>query len=753
MTGTEPEAIPSVTTKQLIVAGGSAQQAVLGSGTQNVYFVTREQRASTTSLAVPLGRRETRSPLRGRDQLVETLVAAASDVGTLDSRAHVIHGLGGCGKTSVALEVAARLMQSGVEAWWVPVVAEDVFHSAMMALGGQLGLSDSQIRRGDLVDLVWDRLAELQRRWLLVFDNADDSTVLEVAGARLADGTGWLRPVDSPNGLVLATSRQGDAAEWGQWCHLHRISSLVPTVAAQVLIDHAGTEAGDTVAAQKLAARLGGLPLALHIAGKSLAEGRNVPEALADSSVLRSFDQYRTAMERGRRPWAVLPAGAEVSDAQARELVERTWDLSLRFLDRRGEQYAHSLLTVLSLLADAPIPYELVLDPTVLVEAPMLNSISGLLVWRSLQALEAVGLIDLAAGTTEERSPAGRARVLQLHPLVRDATRPADGSAEISSYLRTAAASLAHGTTVVGNPGDPARWELWRLLAPHVFHVFDMLGDSEDVAARINASSAASLAARFLGCAGSYAESEMWQHKVLAARQQLLRDDHPDILSTRHDIAWTIGQQGKYVEAERAYRAVLHLRERILGGDHHDTLATRSDIAWLMVNLGRPREGEIEYRNVLTVRQRLLGIDHPDTLSARHSVAWAIGQQGRFKEAEAQYRAVLAIREPLLGADHHDTLTTRHDIAWATLGQGRFREAEAQFQAVLAARERLLGSDHQDTLTTRSNLADVTSSLGHHSEAEAMYLSLLTTQERVLGTDHPATNWTRQQLIRLGGPP
>lgn len=750
MTGTEPPALP-MTAEQLIVGTESAQQAVLGTGTQNIYFGTREQRATATSLAIPLGRRANQSPLRGRDELVDTLAASALEAASLRPRVHVIHGMGGCGKTSVALEVAARLMQSGVDAWWVPVTGEDVLHRAMMALGGQLGLSDSQVRRGDLADLVWHTLRGWKRQWLVVFDNADDLTVLELADARLADGTGWLRPVDTPSGLVLVTSRQGGAATWGQWCQLHRVGSLAPPVAAQILMDHAGTGAGDTAAAQMLAARLGGLPLALQMAGKSLGQGRNVPDAFADSSVLRSFDQYRMAIEEGRHPWASPPQGQDVSDAQARELVGRTWDLSLELLNRRGERYARSLLTVLSLLADAPIPYELLLHPSVLAESPVLGSITGPLVWQSLQALEAVGLIDWTAATTGEINAIGKVRLLQLHPLVRDATRPKIDSKDKVSYLSIVAAMLSHAVAgkVVGSPGDPDRWELWRLLAPHAFHVFEILNDSEDAAARLDASSAASSAARFLGSAGSYAESEMWQRKVLTARQQLLHNDHPDTLTTRHDIAWTMGQQGKYIEAERAYRAVLNLREWQLGENHPDTLATRSDIAWLMVNLGRSREGEIEYRSVLTARDRLLGVNHPDTLSARHAVAWAMGQQGRFREAEVQYRAVLVVRERLLGADHQDTLTTRHDIAWATFGQGRFSEAEVQFRAVLSGRERLLGIDHQDTLTTRSNLADVMIKLGRYSEANAMHRSLFTTQERVLGPDHPATLWTRKQVLRL----
>ena len=129
----------------------------------------------------------------------------------------VLHGLGGCGKTRLALEAAFAAQQRGTEVWWMSAAGPGVLAAGMRALGRRLGVTDAELEHGDAADVIWQRLAGRQDPWLLVIDNADDPQVLAGAGTCVAEGRGWLRPVAGQAGMVLVTSRDGSPASWGSW--------------------------------------------------------------------------------------------------------------------------------------------------------------------------------------------------------------------------------------------------------------------------------------------------------------------------------------------------------------------------------------------------------------------------------------------------------------------------------------------------------------------------------------------------------
>lgn len=115
-----PEDARPPTVDQAVLAGDRAIVAALGSGLQvNAYLAGSHAAAVRVSVAAPLGRRDPDRPVRGRDELVARLCDPAAVAGPV-----LLCGLGGCGKTTVAVEVAARLVGESVPVWWVSAVDE-----------------------------------------------------------------------------------------------------------------------------------------------------------------------------------------------------------------------------------------------------------------------------------------------------------------------------------------------------------------------------------------------------------------------------------------------------------------------------------------------------------------------------------------------------------------------------------------------------------------------------------------------------
>ena len=781
--------IPGV---RLGVAGhDQSQQAALGAGTQHNYFggMPRVTEAPV-SIALPAGQRDGRFPLRGRGKLLGELVAA--DGGP---RVRVIHGMGGCGKTCLALEAAHLASQRGVEIWWVSAAERSRLVAGMQALGRRLGVTDDELRRGDAADLLWLRLSGWTREWLLVLDNADDPEVLAGPGAPVADGTGWLRPVISPAGLVLVTSREGHAGSWGPWCRLHSLGMLTTADAAQVLADRTGVHhgrLGGDAGAEPLADRLGRLPLALRIAGSFLAELAEVPPAFADPAQIDSYLRYREVLDQGDLD-AAFPsrAASTLTPDLARDIIDRTWELSLDQLESRQFPEARRLMRLASCLADAPIPYELLLRPPALADSRLFADITGPRLWQVLQALADFGLIELTGvGGPDHVVP----RVIQLHPLVRDTSRAGTSQSERREYFALAArlAQIAAGPKVAGSPEDPAAWLRWQTLAPHALHVFEVitLGAGYPDEVLVAAAYAADEAAAYQANQGLISTAEATHRAVLEVRLRVLGPDHPDAIGTRlyiarrlseradyhnaeiayenvldamrrtfgpnnlttlnvqHNIAALISFRGDYSQAEARYRDVMAVKLRTLSSDHEQVLLTRHEIARMMSEQGRHAEAEAEFRSVLAERIRILGPDSYDTLITRSQVARTIGIQGEHANAEAELRDILAIQLRILGQDHLRTLWTRHQMALMMAAQGDYTGAETELREVVAKRQPRV-PDHPDTLAARHELARMLAAGGRTSEARTEFQEVLAAKIRVLGPHHPSTEMTMREIESL----
>lgn len=596
----------------------------------------------------------------------------------------------------LALEVAYRTRQRGTEVWWVSAVESDALAIGMRTVGRRVGLTDDELNHADACDLIWERLSTRTGLWLLILDNADDPRILTGPGTSVADGQGWLRPVESGAGQVLVTSRDGSAASWGSWCIRYRLAALTGDDAARVLIDRAGT-CGSQWEARALAERLGGLPLALRIAGSYLAEAASVPAAFADPGLIRTFSQYRQALDAGDLK-RVFPATQD----EARRLIGRTWDLSLDLLDARGMPEARQLLRLLATFADAPIPYLLLLHTLTLAKSSLFEGITGTSLWRALRALESLGLIEL-----DTDSPA-RIAVARLHPLVRDTSVPRSvyASDDHAAHVALAARLVESAADIekTGRPEDPTAWPMWQLLSPHILHVFDALVNAADDDPAVAMASSAHLAARYQAALGLYSEAAIVQRRVLSVVERSLGSYHPNVLATRHEIARLKAARGYYRVAEDELLDVLIARRRVHGSDHPSTLTTRHELARMMAEREQYAQAESLFQDVLAARLRVQGPGHPYTLTAHHAIGWVMAIRGDYARAEEELRSVLAARLRVQGPDHPDTLATRHDLAQVMADLGNYAEAEAEFADLLDAQERVLGHYHPSTDETAVQL-------------------------------------------------
>ena len=115
----------------------------------------------------------------GRDAVLERLHEELTGDGTAVLLARALYGLGGVGKTQVALEYAYRFQEYYDLIWWIPAEQSQGISLALAELAARLGHQTSD----NAAEAAATALEQLRRdnagRWLLIFDNAADPADLE----------------------------------------------------------------------------------------------------------------------------------------------------------------------------------------------------------------------------------------------------------------------------------------------------------------------------------------------------------------------------------------------------------------------------------------------------------------------------------------------------------------------------------------------------------------------------------------------
>jgi hypothetical protein len=631
--------------------------------------------------------------LAGREELLAELDDRLA--GGPGPRVAVLCGLGGAGKTSVAVEYAHRHLGEVDVCWQFAAEDPALLAAEFAVLAAQLGARAA----ADPVASVHGVLARARAGWLVVFDNVPDRASVE-----------QFVPPAGPGRVLTTTQNQ----HWPPGQVLD-VPVLDPVVAADFLMTRTGD--ADRAAALELAGLLGGLPLALEQAAAYIQ---------ATGTVLARY----LRLFRDRQ--ADLLARGEVAGHPD---VAATLALALSRLAEQAPAAA-GLVRLLAFLAPEPVPPALLLDDDAAADllSPEVAAAVGGLLGDEVAAGDAVAALRRYSLV----SPAGDGLVL-VHRLVQAITR-AQLSAEEAARWEQAAAALVEAV-VPADPQLPAAWPVCAVLLPHARAVLDLTSDG---IRRI---------AQYLGWSGSYPAARDLCQLIADAHtgSDAYGPEHRGTLGARANLAFWTGMAGDAAGARDQYAALLPLDERIYSPEHRETLVTRNQLAIWTGQAGDVAGARDQYAALLPATERVLGPEHSDTLIARGSLAYWTGEAGDAVGARDQFAALLPLDERVHGPEHRETLATRNNLARWTGEAGDAAGARDQFAALLPLYERVQGPEHPDTLNARENLASMTGEAGDAAGARDQLAALLPIAERVLGAEHPDTLRTRGNLAYWTG--
>ncbi|WP_432103649.1 FxSxx-COOH system tetratricopeptide repeat protein [Streptomyces sp. bgisy091] len=687
-----------------------------------------------------------------------------------------LYGLGGVGKTQVALEYVHRFMADYDLVWWISSEQTDDVIAGLAELAGRLGAQggdDMAAASQEAVDLL--RRGVPSDRWLLVFDNADDPERLR----RYFPQGG--------SGHILVTSRN---QAWSQ----HGDALPVDVFLREESVEHLQRRAPGLSAedAAQVATAVGDLPLAVEQAAAWIAETATP----VDTYLEQLAQQAPEVLALNQPPGYPQPVAA-------------TWNISIERLKERSPA-AVRLLQLCAFFAPEPISANLLYSKE-MIEAlkPYDSSLQEKLVLG--RVIREIGRFALAKVDQVSNS-------IQVHRLVQAVIR-----AQLSEEEQAEARHVVHVILAGARPDDtepidnPENWPrfatIWphlgpsdarycrdqetrRLLIDRVRYLWkrgdvrtagalgeelretwlDMLGERD-----IQYLYLCFHLSNILRTRGRYVEAKELDEFTLRLQREVLGPEHPHTYMTTSGLAIDLGLLGDYTraielatEAHDGFNQIFHER-------HARTLAAANNLALNLRSVGQYAKAREIDQDCYDLRSEVLGQEHPHSLSSALNLARDLREVGRYEDSVALLSRTYDSLKATLGRTYPTTLSAAKSLAVSLRRAGQLEDARrltaatrARYRAkytsanpeslacdlnmaadLFAAEEaegardtaqevvdqymKVPGERHPYTLAAQNNLGVYLAAAGAGEEGEQLLTRVVASMREIFGREHPNT--------------
>jgi tetratricopeptide (TPR) repeat protein len=624
----------------------------------------------------------------GREELLAKLREVLTS-GKPAALTQAIAGLGGVGKTQLALEYVWQHASHYNIVWWVRSEEPATLSADYASLAAELGLPEAGASDQRAKVTAVCRVLSRRSDWLLIFDNATDPDAIRDY-------------LPQSEGHTLITSRN---PHWSGEAQVLSVPVWSLTEASAFLLQRrpAETKAG----ARALADMLGRLPLALeHAAAYCEQTGRG-------------YEGYLTLYEKEQ----VRLFAAVRPPANYRDTVTTTWALALAEVQRVA--FAAEVLNLCAFLAPDEIPRDLVREE--------LNA-GGLVFDIAVGALRGYSLVEASEAS------------LSVHRLVQTVVREALPLALRSTWAERAVERInrAFPTSFLD---DPDIWSRCTLLLPHAqastaqAELLNVAGEA--TGDLMNAAGA------YLIIHANFVEARATFERALRIHKAVYGADHPQIASINSNLGSVLRSLGNLSGAQAAHERALRIAEGVYGLDHHNVATIANNLGGVLQDLGDLSGARLAFERALQIDERLYGPDHPEVAKRVNNLGVILKVQGDLSGARLAFERALQIGERVYGPDHPYVAIRINNLGSVLQVQGDLAGAQVAFERSLRIDEAVYGPDHPTVARDVNNLGNVLHALGDVPGALAAFDRALRICVRFLGEEHPTTKLIKGNTIKI----
>jgi hypothetical protein len=609
-----------------------------------------------------------------------------------------LHGMGGIGKTQMATEYIYRHLQDYDIVWWIQATRPTQINASLTELARRLGLpgADEAITAVPAVKEAL-RLGRPYRRWLLVFDSAEEPEMVRP-----------YFPAGGP-GDILVTSRNPN------WAGVARPLEVAvfDRSESKMLLGRRGPQLDDKDA-DRISEKLGDLPLAIEQAAAWLAE-----TGMTAKEYLRLFDEKVAEILDTSNP----------QDYEAS--VAAAWNVSFDQLSVSSPA-AHQLLQVCAFFAPEPVSRSLFTGVRGLTVSPELDTALSdpIKLGRAIRDINRFGLAKIDHRTD----------TILLHRLVQLVLRN-----RMSEQQRRELRHGAHKLLANIDPSDPEsprQWERYQEVLPHMYDA--ELIECTDKWVRLLVLNLMKFLYHWGDHEGAVTLAERavegWGRDRLErqGRGEAPVEDPPlQELEASERLAffqWTVG---RYAEAAETGRQTFDRYRTLIGADREETLKAQLTFAVMLKAKGDFAKALGLNEEIYVKARGLFGKDDPITLGAAHDYVAALLLSGDYRQANELGAETYNRRVEVFGYDNVLTVTTQVLMVIARRELGDYPWARVEQQQITDRVEQLYGADSIGTLRRKYHLAVACRKNGDHEVARAISEDALRRFRIRYGDKHP----------------
>lgn len=607
------------------------------------------------------------------------------------------HGLGGIGKSQLALEYAHRHWGDYDLIWWVSADSPLLIVTGYGRLAPHLGIDVG----ADQEAVVGAVLAELGRRdrWLVVFDNAEQAS--DVAPYRPGGGAGH----------ILITSRN---PVWGAIATPLAVDELDLEEAVAFLLQRTGSS--DEQAAAALAEELGRLPLAL---AQAAAYAEQVPLSLADY-----LDRYR------RRHTELLARGQPLDYP---DTVATTWQLNFEAVIATS-QAAIQLLQIAAFLAPEPIPLDLFSERPGLLPTDLAAAASDELAFD-----EAIGALYRYSLVARDRGG------LRLHRLVQAVAR--DDLSPVETAVTIERAVEVVRLAWPDRSQEPETWTRCAALLPHALAIAKHAEDGQ--VALQNTGLLLNEVGIYLSSRAEDQAARQQLERALRIREEVFGPNHPDVAITLGNLGNVLLALGDREGARDHLQRALAIFEAAYGRNDPDVGKALTNLAPVLRGLGERTTARQHLDRALTILEAAHGPNHPDVAKALGRLVDVLYELRELEIAQERAERALAIAQTV--QDESLEATALVSFGRVLRKRGDPGRAKEYLERALPMLEEAVGDDHPDVGGALLYLGKVFVQLDDLPTARTRFERALVIFQTKLGEDHEYTQHALRRLRDISG--
>jgi tetratricopeptide (TPR) repeat protein len=620
----------------------------------------------------------------GRETLIDEL---QEDVTSADLTKHVqaLYGMGGVGKTQVAVEFAHRYADRFKIVWWLRAEGPASVWIDYAALARRLGLEFAEDAPLETVRHALRSYLSTRGDYLLIFDNADSAAAIRDF-------------IPEPcRGAVLITSR---SPSWGSVARSTAIHGLTRDEAVQFLRRRTGRMESDQ-SARKLAQALGDLPLALEQAGALIAHTR-----MAFGEYLRRFEAHWAELLQLKLP------GGDYPDS-----VAMTWELSLRQI-AEDNPTAIRLMNLLAFLSPDGIPRGLLARSLIHLPQDLSMTVADRMQMdRAIESLRSFSLIEVREEAEQPGSagrPAEERQVFSLHRLVAALAR--DRLDEDERRRWAGVAARVAGSAFSFNSQDVGGWAAATAALPHALAAAHH-AQSNGVPIELTCG-LLDETGRYLNRFGQFDQAKGLLDQALALSRRAYGDESPKVSAIANNLGRVLARLGQRELARQHFEWAMAIDRNTYGdGDPH-VATVMNNYAMVLHATGQLDSARQHFESALAIFEQSYGPEHPKVATLLNNLGYIHQAAGDDASAHDLFHRALTTAEATLVAPHPTVAAILHNLGKTMRKLGHPLIARDHLERALSINLAVYGENHPDVARDYSALAELLRAQGDAAGAE-----------------------------------